>query len=148
MAQRFYEGGVASVAAASGAPYATIHTGSGLVAAIREIGLFVNAATASPVELIRPANSPAASTSVLGQAQDPAMPASSVNLDTAWSTAPTISTNVPLRKVTIPAVIGAGVIWTWPSGSGLVIPVSSYLVLWNFGGSAGSVLNMYVVWEE
>lgn len=148
MAQRFYEGGAASVAAASGAPYATIHTGANLVAAIREMGIFLNAATASSVELIRPNNSPTASTSVLGQAQDTAQAASSVNLDTAWSTAPTIGSNVPLRKVLLPGTIGSGVIWTWPSGAGLIVPVSSYLVLWNFGAGAGSVLNFYVVWEE
>lgn len=143
-----YSAGFASVAAATGAPYATFHTGANIRARIREIGVFVNAATASSVQLIRPANTPVATTSVLGQAEDPADPTSTVNIDTAWSTVPTISTNVPLRKITIPATIGNGVIWSWNPGEELLIPVSSWLVFWNFGGSTGSVLNGYVRWVE
>ncbi len=142
-----YAQGFASVAAAAGAAYATIHTAAGARARIREIGLFCNAATASSVQLVRAATG-TASTSVLGQAEDPADAASVTNIDTAWSVAPTISTNVPLRRVVIPAVIGAGVIWTWPIERPLVIAVSSMLVIWNFGAGAGSVLNGYAVWEE
>lgn len=143
-----YSAGIASVAAASGAPYATLHTGANIRARIREIGVFVNAATASNVQIIRPANTPVATTSTLGQAEDSADPASTVNLDTAWSTAPTIGANVPLRKIGIPATIGNGVIWSWNPGEELIIPVSSWLVFWNFGAGNGSVLNLYVRWVE
>jgi|SRR5579872_3934210 len=142
-----YSLGIQSVAAASGAAFFTMHTGANIRARIQEIGLFVNAATASSVGLIRPSNSPVATTSVLGLAEDPADPASTLNLDTAWSTAPTIGTSF-LRRITIPATIGNGVIWSWPPGQELVIPVSSFLVFWNFGALAGSVLNAYVKWFE
>jgi hypothetical protein len=143
----FYTNGFSTPAAAAGAPYATIHTGSTLVAEIREIGIFLNAATSSSIGLIRAANSPVASTSQLGQAQDASRPASTVNVDTAWSTAPTIG-SIYLRKVTLPATAGAGLIWTWMPDEPLVISVSSWLVIWNYGGSAGSVLNGYVTWLE
>jgi len=61
-----FSAGIQSVAAATGATYATLHTGANIRARIREIGMFVNAATASSVGLIRPSNTPVASTSVLG----------------------------------------------------------------------------------
>lgn len=142
-----YEVGFASVAAASGAAYCTIHTGASYKARILEIGIAVNAATASSVGLGKPANTPVATTSLLGQAEDPSDPASTVNVDTAWSTAPTVPANF-LRKFGLPATIGAGLIWSWPSDKPLVLPVSSWLTLWNFGASAGSVLNGYVKWVE
>lgn len=142
-----YTLGFSSVAAASGTAYATIHTGASYRARLLEIGLACNAATASSVGLIRPSNTPVATTSQLGQAEDPADGAATVNVDTAWSTAPTIGT-LFLRKFTLPATIGAGVIWSFPADKPLVIPVSGWLVLWNFGASAGSVLNGYAKWQE
>jgi hypothetical protein len=138
-----YTQGFSTVAAASGAAYCTFHTGASRVARIRELGLSVNAATASSFGLIRPSNTPVASTSVLVLPEDPTDPAGTVNVDTAWSTAPTIGT-VFLRKFTVPAVIGNGVIWTWNPGEELIINLSAYLVLWNFGAGAGSVLNGYI----
>ena len=142
-----YSVGIQSVAAVSGAAFATMHTGANIRARIREIGLFVNAATASSIGLIRPSNGPVATTSFLGQAEDAAAPASTVNLDNAWSTAPTIGA-LFLRRITLPATIGNGVVWTWNPGEELIVPVSSYLVFWNFGAATGSVLNMYVKWIE
>lgn len=87
-----YSRGFQSVAAAAGAPYCTLHTGGSLRAKIREIGISTNAATVSSVGLVRPTNTPVASTSLLGQGEDPGDPASTVNIDTAWSTAPTVGT--------------------------------------------------------
>lgn len=142
-----YTLGFSSAAAAAGAAYATIHTPAGVRARILEIGLACNAATASPVGLIRASNTPVATTSQIGQAEDPADGASVTNVDTTWSTAPTIGT-LFLRKFGLPATIGAGVIWGWPDGAPLVIAASSWLVLWNFGASAGSVLNGYIKWRE
>lgn len=142
-----YTLGFSSVAAAAGAAYATIHTPAGTRARILEIGLACNAATASPVGLIRPSNTPVATTSQLGQAEDPADGVSVTNIDTAWSTAPTVGT-LFLRKFGLPATIGAGLIWAWSDASPLVLNASTYLVLWNFGGAAGSVLNGYMKWRE
>lgn len=143
----WYTVGAATVAPATGAPYATIHTGSSYRAQIVEIGVACNAATASSLGLIRASNTPVATTSLLGQAENPADPASTVNFDTAWSTAPTIGSNY-LRRFGLPATVGAGVIWTWSPDKPLVIPISSWLVLWNFGGSTASILQAYVKWLE
>lgn len=138
---------LATVAPAAGAPYATIAAGTKRVE-LRELGLFCNAATASSVRLLRPANTPVATTSTLCQPHDPANTlASTTNIGTAWSTVPTISTNIGTRRITLPAQIGAGVIWTFYD-SPLVIPPSGWLVLWNFGAAAGSVLNMYATVDE
>ena len=142
-----YSLGFTSVAPLTGAPYATFHTGSSYRMQILELAVFCNAATASSVGLIRPSNSPVASTSVLGLAENPADPASTVNVDTAWSTVPTIGTSY-LRKITLPATIGAGMLYQFPADKPLIVPVSSFLVLWNFGAATASVLNGYVKWME
>ena len=67
-------------------------------------------------------------------------------IGTAWSVAPA-STAVPLRRIALPANIGAGFIWTF-GGSGLVIPTSSSLVIMNRLGTTGPVMNGYVVIDE
>ena len=141
-----YSVAAASTATTTGAPIATIRAGASSRIRLRELGVFCNAATASAVGLIRASNTATASTSVLGQAYDTGDPASIANLDTAWSAAPTIGTAY-MRRVQLPAAIGAGVIWQFddlavgPAGT-------ASLVLWNFSGSTNSVLQIYAVWEE
>lgn len=142
-----YTIGFTTPAAAAAAAYCDLRTTSANRVYIREIGLFLNAATASSIQLIRPATLGTVSTSIVGQLVDPADAASSASMGTAWSVAPTVSTNVPLRKITLPAAIGNGLIWTFGERE-LVVSVSSSLLVWNFGASAGSVLNGYMVWEE
>lgn len=142
-----YSVSVITPAAASGAAYATLHTAATARARIQEIGYYTTAATASRVAIGRKNNTPVATTSVLGQAEDPADAAAVTNLDTAWSTAPTTPAQF-LRRGSLVASIGAGTIWSWPIGKELVIPVSDWLVIWNDGAGAGSALALYVVWEE
>jgi hypothetical protein len=143
-----YSAAVTTPAAAAGATYATIRASSTDRLKIREIGCFLNAATASSIQLVRPSNTPVATTSALGQAQDPADPASTGNVDTAWSTAPTIGSNVPMRRAVLPHVAGNGIIWTFPPGQEIIIPASGWLVVWNHGGAAGSAMSLYVIWDE
>jgi hypothetical protein len=114
---------------------------------LRELGLFLNAATATNVGLIRSANSPVATTSVVGASEDSGDPVATAVIATAWSTAPTIGT-VYLAKWAIPATVNAGVIVPFPYGRGIVVANPTDLVLWNFGASACSVINGYMVWEE
>src|SRR5262245_28149473 len=98
----FYEQGVASVAAATVASYPTIRASTTREAYLREYAAFCNAATASPFLLGRPANTPVATTSVLFNAVNPdAGVASTSNMDSAWSTAPTTPT-VIFRRVALP----------------------------------------------
>jgi hypothetical protein len=140
-----YRAAVTTPAAAAGAAFATIHAVSTDRPRIVEIGGSLNAATASSIQLVRAANTPVATTSVLGQADDSADPAATVNIDTAWSTAPTIVT-VPMQRIVLPATAGAGFIWSFPSG--ICLPISGWIVIWNFGGSAASALSLYMVWDE
>ena len=134
-------------AAATVAPFATIRAGSSSRVRLLELGIFNNAATASSVALYRATNTFVPTTSVLGQQYDTNDPASIANLDTAWSTAPTVTAASSLRRVSLPASIGAGVIWQFDN---LVLgPAGTAgLVLWNFGASTASALNIYAVWEE
>lgn len=141
-----YTAAVTTPAAAAGAAFATFHTVATDRPRIVEIGAFCNAATAASLQLIRPNNTPVASTSVVGQPEDPSDPAATCLVDTAWSTAPTIGSNVPLRRAVMPATIGAGVIWVFQNG--LFVPISSWLVLWNYGASAGPALSVYMIWDE
>jgi hypothetical protein len=144
-----YENGAVSVAAAAGAGYCTIHSASTRTSRLLEIGISedTSVAAGSAIGLGRPANTPVATTSVLGQARDPLMGASVTNVDTAWSTAPTAPTAF-LRRIRLPAAIGAGVIWTWSPEDPLGLAVSSWLVLWNYGAAAGAALPLYFVWDE
>jgi hypothetical protein len=142
-----YSVGVNTPAAAAGAAYATIHTAAGARARIQEIHAFTQAATASRIAVGRKNNTPVASTSVLGQAEDPADAAAVTNVDTAWSTAPTAPANF-LRRGSLANLIGAGVMWVWTPGKELIIPVSDWLIIWNDGAAAGSILSLTIVWEE
>lgn len=141
-----YSLGITTPAAAAGAAYANLISAAGERLYVREIGLFLNAATASSIGLIRPATVGTATSPVAGQAVDAADAAATGTVGTAWSAAGTIGSNY-LRKITLPAAIGNGIIWTFGERD-LVVPVSSCLFLWNFGAAAGSVLNGYIVWDE
>jgi hypothetical protein len=143
-----YEVAVATPAAAAGAAYCDIRTAAGARAEIREIGAVCNAATASAIGLIRPATVGTATTTTAGQPEDPADTAATAVIGTAWSSAPTIGT-IYLRRFGTAAQIGAGIVWSWwAARRGLIIPISSSVILWNYGGGAGSVLQVWAVWEE
>jgi hypothetical protein len=110
---------------------------------LMELGFFLAAATASVFGLGRPAaigDTPTTPVDFLQE--DPAnVLAANVALSAlAWGTGPTVP--VPfLRRIALPAVVGTGVIWTFPEG--LVIPVSDSIVLWNLG--TNSVVDAYAV---
>jgi hypothetical protein len=113
-------------------------------ASVMEMGITINAATASVFGLGRPAAigvTPTSPVTVL--AEDPASPAGTVTTALAWGTGPTVPTNF-FRRVSLPATIGAGIIWTFPRG--LIIAVSSSVVLWNI--VTGSVADVWVVVDE
>lgn len=137
-----------TTAASAGAAYCTFHTTT-RNAFIREIRIFNTAATASPVGLIRPNNTPVASTSVTPQTYDDDAAATAL-ADTAWSTAPTIGANVFMRKSNLANVQGSFDVWTFPQSSGLVVhnTGTQYIVLWNYGGSSGAALDVTIVYEE
>lgn len=115
---------------------------------IRELGIFLNAATASIFGLGRPAAIGVTPTSpVVGQAEDPADAAAVGATALAWGTKPTTPTSsIYLRRIGLPAAIGAGIIWTWPDGPGLIVPINSSIVIYNLASNAAA--NVYARWEE
>lgn len=112
---------------------------------VREIGITLSAATASTFGLGRPAAIGVTPTSpVTVTAMDPGNPAGTGTVALAWGTGPTIPSAF-IRRIGLPATIGAGVIWTF-ADAGLVVPISSSIILWNL--SAVAAADVYVELDE
>ena len=121
-----------------------LRTGSSDRAYLLELGISLAAATASTFGLGRPAAIGVTPTSpVTLLAEDSSAPAGTVQSALAWATGPTAPANF-FRRISLPATIGSGVIWTFPKG--LLIPVNSSLVVWNL--AANGVADMYAVIDE
>jgi len=133
-----------TTATASGAAALELRTAATDRAALLELGVFLNAATASIFGVGRPAAIGMTPTSpITWLAEDPANPAGTAQTALAWGTGPTVPANF-FRRVNLPATIGAGVILSFPRG--LVIAISSSLVLWNL--SIVSAVNCHVMGDE
>lgn len=141
-----YECAFATPAAATNAALFDIRTGATERIRVLEIGLFSTAATTVTPSAERSTTLGTTSTTVVPQPLDTGDATATSVIGTAWSVAPA-STAVPLRRIALPANIGAGFIWTF-GGSGLVIPTSSSLVIMNRLGTTGPVMNGYVVIDE
>jgi hypothetical protein len=113
-------------------------------ALLAEMHAFLTAATASVFGIGRPAAIGVTPTSpITWLAEDPADPAGTAQTALAWGTGPTVPANF-FRRLGLPATIGAGFILNFPRG--LIIAVSSSLVLWNI--SATGVCDVNVVGDE
>lgn len=124
-----------------------LRTPSTTRARILEIGIFMAAATASTLGLGRPAAIGVTPTSpVLGQAVEVADVAGLCSTAVAWGTAPTAPTSaIYLRRISLPAAIGSGVIWTFGE-IGLTVPISSSIVIYNL--ATNGVVDIYATWRE
>lgn len=143
-----YSLGVSKAAPATATCIAMIRPASSNDVSVREIGVFNSTAVASSVGLIRSLTSGTPSTSALVQSDIPGLTAGGTNIDTAWSVAPTIGSNY-YRKIVLPATIGAGIIWTFEPRDIIVRNgATTQVCLWNFSGSTGAALELYVVVEE
>lgn len=121
-----------------------IRTAATDACAVLEIGIFLAAATGSTFGLGRPAArgiTPTSPITVLDEVGNAV--AGTTQTALAWGTGPTVPVNF-LRRASFPATIGSGVIWTFPRG--LIIPISSSLVVWNL--SATGVADIYIVVDE
>ncbi len=141
--------GFTSAAAVSGAALANIRTSATNRARLIEIGIF-QPGTGTPTAVAGGFGKAANSASVVGTNQtpltdDPADAAALAVIQAAWSTAPTAPAAF-FRQFSLPAVLGAGLIWTFPNG--LVMPVSSDYTLWNNGGTTSLALRLYFTWDE
>lgn len=128
-----YGNSITKTTSTAAAPIATLSTGSSRDVRIFEIGISVSTAASGEVGLMRPANSPATpSGGQVGSAHDNVSGAGVAVTANAWATAPTAGT--AMKRIVLPATIGAGVIWTFPDG--IVLPVSSFFVVWQFSAVA------------
>jgi hypothetical protein len=112
---------------------------------VRRISISLVTAAATVIGIGRPAAigvTPTSPKTVL--AWDTGNPAGTVTTAVAWGTGPTVPANF-LERYSFPATIGSGVIIPFDP-PGLVIPVSSSIVLWNILG--GATLDVTVVEEE
>lgn len=141
-----YSAGFSKAAPATGTFVSQLRTTSSKDVRIWEIGCFCETAVALSLGLIRSLTVGATFTTVTPQADDTSAGAATALVDTAITTQPTITANTYLRKIVLPATIGAGVIWSFPMG--LVVPVSAGMLLWNFGAATGPAVDGYWSYEE
>lgn len=111
-----------------------------------ELGLTINAATASVFGYGSPATkgtTPGTSSTV--QAEDSGnTTAGATQVALTWGTGPVIPTNF-LRRVSLPATIGSGIVWTFPRGRTVLKTVTDVIAN---AGVAGSVADIWVVVDE
>jgi hypothetical protein len=107
---------------------------------VLEISYVQLTAVASQIGLGRPQAIGITPVNVLFQADDPGDPASVMNGSLSWATSPTVPLIYHRRwNGTLASV---GVVWTFPRG--LVIPVSSSLVIWNIATTVASDVNCVI----
>lgn len=130
--------GITTTATASAADVLDIAAGTNNAVRLMELHIYLNTAVATKLALFRTtALGTRTSPTTLG-AEDPndeTTPISTIAL--AWSVAAT-KASIALRRISLPATIGAGIIWTW-GPRGLLIPKAGSLILSN---TAGAVIGL------
>jgi hypothetical protein len=132
---------------ATATPTQEIIAGSNLGYRMLEFGLSIVAATASTFALGRPAATGVTPTSPVTVLAEDGGNTAAGNTTTAlaWGTAPTVPSAF-FRRVTFPATVGAGIIWTFPRG--LIVLKTLSTVLWNPSGGSNSAAATWVVVDE
>lgn len=123
---------------AASAAIVALRAGSTRDVRVFEVGVFAETAVAGTVGLGRPAAigvTPATTTGPIGQGNsyDSAGLVGTTIMDASWGTPPTAPT-IYWRRATLPATIGAGIIWTFPTG--INIPSTTTLVLFQISAAA------------
>lgn len=104
---------------------------------VMELGISLAAATASVYGVGRPAAigvTPTSPITALDEG-DGNGPTGLTTCAVAWGTGPTVPANF-FRRASLPATIGAGIIFTFPRGLGL--PVSGSIVMWNITANSAA----------
>lgn len=113
-------------------------------ARIRRIQGTLVTAAATVIGLGRPAAIGLTPTTPLTALPDDAgLPTGATTGATAWGTGPTIPTQF-LRRVALPATIGANWLWEWDKNDELIIVPSFSVVLWNILGGATLDVNITI----
>lgn len=145
-----YEVAAQTTLTAASVPFATLVAGASSRMKISEIGIFTATAVASDIALARSATATTTPTKILGQVYDTVDPAAIGSLVIAWATIGTANA-ISMRRIALPATVGAGVIWTWPDTHRLILAspaATSELMFVNRGGGVCATFNIYVVWDE
>lgn len=139
------------VTATALAPLAALRAPATEQMKLRELGIFLQAATATRLALARASAVSATPTgNFAGQNKQPGAPASGSTLVTGWTTPPTVAAGL-FRRVSLPAAIGAGIIWTWPADDPLTVGLGSAiaeLCIINLVAAAPSLFDFYAIWED
>src|SRR6266550_4761496 len=149
---RFEAGNTSTlVTGTADAPLVAIRAPATEIGRLLELGVFLTAATATRLGLARATTvSITPGTTKPGRAVFPGTPAapladSATLLVASWGTAPVISLNY-LRKISLPATVGAGFIWTWPVDRPLIVgdgEAIAEIVLANLVAVAPSLFDFY-----
>jgi hypothetical protein len=118
---------------------------SGMRTRVMEVGVFNEAATACVLLFGRALAIGITPTTPITLLGDDTVDTATAQTASAWGTAPTLPTN-PLRRFSLAAAIGAGMVWNW-APNGLIIPISGSLIFWNSGTGSAS-LGFYFVCDE
>lgn len=139
------------VTATANAPLVAIRAPATERGVLRELGVTLQAATSTRLGLTRATTvSVTPASTVAGVNQEPGAPAGATLLVAGWATAPVVSASY-MRRITLPAAIGAGFIWTWAAdmapeiGTGAAI---GELVICNLVAVAPSLFDWYAIWED
>jgi hypothetical protein len=148
---RFEAGTVSSIVLATATPLVAIRAPATERCLLRELGVTLVTATSTRLGLVRATTvsvTPAGTTA--GQNKQPGAPASGTLLVTTWATAPVVAASM-LRRITLPAAVGAGFIWSWPADDPLVVGLGSAIaevVLTNLVAVAPATFDWYAIWED
>lgn len=149
---RYGVSAASAAAPAAGAAFAELRNSASRRLFIQEIGVFIGAATASGVGVVRAnVQGTGGASSGTGQPADTNSPASTLTglFVNAFTVAPTFTAANAVRRIRLPAAIGAGIIWSFPSDMPLVVPASGSLVFFNNHSAAGAAAtDIYVVYTE
>lgn len=147
-----YELGSLTSGTASGSAALEVVPGAARPMSILEMGIFLNAATASIFRVGRPGNTPAGGTSQTATLPVGLTPSGGASVGgiilSGWTTAPTVpAAGNSMRMISLPGAVGNGVVWAWPLGEFIVNPTrSSSWVLWN--EQLNGALRQYMKWDE
>lgn len=106
-------------------------------AAVMEVRYVNGAATASVIGVGRSGNTPTLSAGVAFLAEDEGRPAGVTQAGVAFGTAPTVPANF-FRRASIAAVIGVGIVYTFPRGL-VLAAAGAGLVVWNITANSAVV---------
>ena len=142
-----YSGALNTTSIGSGTPALDWRAGAANSPKVLESGVILGAATASIFTLGRSANTPAQSGPVNLLAEDVAnpFPIGQTTGAMAWTTTPTIPTNI-CRRASLVGAIGTAMIWTFPRGYAIAA-AGPTLVLWN-GAANASPTGAWIVVDE